>query len=714
MANLSLCEIAQSQLSQTPIISGQLVCCTDTGNFYKDTQSNRISLSTDIIVVNSLPLAPITNKIYLLIPDKIYVYDGNDWNLLNEKPKNINILEKIEVALTTALKSNYDKAYTHSTQAHAPSNAQANVIEIVKVNGTALTPSSKAVNVIVPTKVSQLTNDAGYKTTDNNTTYDLGASASATNGNVKINMTGSNSTTDSVSVKGSGSVVVTSDADGIITVTGTDTKYSHPNSGVTAGTYKSVTVNQQGHVTAGTNPTTLAGYGITDAVKSSEKGTTNGIATLGSDGKVLSAQLPSYVDDVIEGYLNSGKFYKEPEHTTEITGEAGKIYVDLTSNKTYRWSGSAFVVISETIALGETSSTAYRGDRGKIAYDHSQSAHAPSNAEVNQNAFSKVTVGSTTFAAGAKTDTLTITAGNNVTITPDATNKKVTIAAKDTTYSAATTSAAGLMSATDKTKLDGIATGANNYVHPTSAGNKHIPSGGSSGQILRWSADGTAVWGNDNNTTYSAFKGATTDTTGGSGLVPTPAAGKQTSFLRGDATWVAPSSITAGAATKLATARILSLTGSVTGSGTFDGSGNLSISTTTNHTHKYAGSSSVGGSATSAVKLDTSTAGSVTQPVYFSAGKPVACTYTLGKSVPSNAVFTDTKVTQTLASSSASYPILLAPSGQTDTATTGSYFAPGLSYNPGTGVLTVSAIKIGDAILKYDSAKTALVVEFEE
>jgi hypothetical protein len=73
----------------------------------------------------------------------------------------------------------------------------------------------------------------------------------------------------------------------------------------------------------------------------------------------------------------------------------------------------------------------------------------------------------------------------------------------NTTYSAATTSAAGLMSAADKTKLDGIATGANAYSHPTTSGNKHIPAGGSSGQILRWSSDGTAVWGNDNNTTYS-------------------------------------------------------------------------------------------------------------------------------------------------------------------------------------------------------------------
>lgn len=62
----------------------------------------------------------------------------------------------------------------------------------------------------------------------------------------------------------------------------------------------------------------------------------------------------------------------------------------------------------------------------------------------------------------------------------------------------------------------------------------------------------------------------------------------------------------------------------------------------TSHTHNYAGASSAGGSATSAVKLDTTTAGSATQPVYFTGGKPTACTYTLGCSVPSGAKFTDT------------------------------------------------------------------------
>lgn len=89
-------------------------------------------------------------------------------------------------------------------------------------------------------------------------------------------------------------------------------------------------------------------------------------------------------------------------------------------------------------------------------------------------------------------------------------------------------------------KLAGIAEGANKYVHPTTAGNKHIPSGGANGQILRWSADGTAVWGTDNNTTYAVFKAATSSAAGGTGLVPAPAAGAQLKYLRADGTWQTP------------------------------------------------------------------------------------------------------------------------------------------------------------------------------
>ena len=96
-------------------------------------------------------------------------------------------------------------------------------------------------------------------------------------------------------------------------------------------------------------------------VKASAKGQANGVATLDANGKVPSTQLPSYVDDVLE-YAKLGSF--------PLTGETGKIYVALDTNKTYRWSGSAYVEISASLALGTTSSTAYRGDYGNAAYTH--------------------------------------------------------------------------------------------------------------------------------------------------------------------------------------------------------------------------------------------------------------------------------------------------------------------------------------------------------
>ena len=90
--------------------------------------------------------------------------------------------------------------------------------------------------------------------------------------------------------------------------------------------------------------------------KRTEMGVANGVATLGADGKVPSNELPSYVDDVLE-YDSKTAF--------PSSGETGKIYVSKDTNLTYRWSGTAYVEISPSLALGETSSTAYAGDKGK-------------------------------------------------------------------------------------------------------------------------------------------------------------------------------------------------------------------------------------------------------------------------------------------------------------------------------------------------------------
>lgn len=103
-------------------------------------------------------LAVIFGKIAKWYGDLKAVAFSGSYNDLTNKPT----IPTVTNDLTDALKANYDAAYTHSQSAHAPSNAQANVIETVKVNGTALTPTAKAVNVVVPTKVSDLTDASNY------------------------------------------------------------------------------------------------------------------------------------------------------------------------------------------------------------------------------------------------------------------------------------------------------------------------------------------------------------------------------------------------------------------------------------------------------------------------------------------------------------------------------------------------------------------------
>lgn len=166
----------------------------------------------------------------------------------------------------------------------------------------------------------------------------------------------------------------------------------------------------------------------TDRIASTEKGQPNGVASLGADGKVPSAQLPSYVDDVLE-YDSKSKF--------PATGETGKIYVTKDTNLTYRWSGTAYVEISASLALGENSATAYPGDKGKANAD-------------------AITALKTRATAIETKDTNQDTEITNI---KNGTTKVAKAGTADTATAATTATSAGKLSTARKIALSGDATG---------------------------------------------------------------------------------------------------------------------------------------------------------------------------------------------------------------------------------------------------------------
>lgn len=192
------------------------------------------------------------------------------------------------------------------------------------------------------------------------------------------------------------------------------------NSGVTAGTYAKVMVDAKGRVTQGltlevadlpeipvskitglgtaatedtgttegTIPVIGAGDKLAETlipdlsgsyIAASLKGQANGVAELDENGLVPASQLPSYVDDVIDAYVRddgtalNADWLSATDGGAALTPEANKIYVIVSEgeyqNRTYRWSGTTYVEISASLALGTTSSTAFRGDYGQQIYD---------------------------------------------------------------------------------------------------------------------------------------------------------------------------------------------------------------------------------------------------------------------------------------------------------------------------------------------------------
>lgn len=121
MSNLSLREIAQSQLDSTPVIDGQLIVCLDTGNAYRDTATAHVKIGSDLEVVSDLPLAPLAEKIYYLKPDKLYVFLGGNWTLLNDKTIDLDeSIAKLPVGSSTVLNDDVEiiTQDTDITQSH--------------------------------------------------------------------------------------------------------------------------------------------------------------------------------------------------------------------------------------------------------------------------------------------------------------------------------------------------------------------------------------------------------------------------------------------------------------------------------------------------------------------------------------------------------------------------------------------------------------------
>lgn len=184
------------------------------------------------------------------------------------------------------------------------------------------------------------------------------------------------------------------------------------NGGVTGVKGNSETDYRKGNVNI--TPTNIGLGNVTNhaQVKRTEMGVANGVATLGADGKVPSGQLPSYVDDVLE-YDNKSSF--------PTSGETGKIYVTKDTNLTYRWSGSAYVEISPSLALGETSSTAYAGDKGKALA--TRVAAVETKSSTNESNISSVSTKVTNLENGTKAagKATKLATARKISVTGDAT-----------------------------------------------------------------------------------------------------------------------------------------------------------------------------------------------------------------------------------------------------------------------------------------------------
>ena len=288
------------------------------------------------------------------------------------------------------------------------------------------------------------------------------------------------------------------------------------------GSTSSASFNGTANITPGITGTLSIVHGGTGATTAADARNNLGAAASNHSHNVVTTSangLMSAADKLkLDGIATNANKYTHPSYTAKSSG-LYKITVDSLGHI----SATTAVTKADITALGipgTDTNTTYSAFKGATSSAAGGSGLVPAPAQGSANRYLRSDgtwqVPPNTTSKNSGLYKITVDATGHVSGVSAVTKSDITdlgIPGQDTntTYDVATTSTNGLMSAADKSKLNGIASGANKYSHPTSSGNKHIPSGGSSGQILRWSANGTAVWGNDNNTTYSV---ATTSANG--------------------------------------------------------------------------------------------------------------------------------------------------------------------------------------------------------